>query len=305
LSSEFTDPILPRTHYVGLLTESRRWQHYRPRAGDVVVSTPPKSGTTWTQGILFLLMSGDPSVKAEPSRNAPWFDNKLNDLDDVLAGFEAQTTRRHVKTHTPLDGIPIWEELRYITVYRHPIDVHFSARKHVANYRPDYAEDMGVDRSLYPDDPRESFRIFCELAWEEHGALRSVVNHYLQCLQMEPRENLLRLHYADMTRDLAGKMARVADHIGVAHPPEVMQDLVKAATFGNMKANADRFALAAGQEFWRSDAGFFDSATSNKWEGVLTRDDLAFYDQVISGLLDPDARRWLEWGAAPPAGGSA
>ena len=54
--------------------------------------------------------------------------------------------------------------------------------------------------------------------------------------------------------------------------------------------------IAASSDFWRNDAGFFDSATSNKWEGVLTDDDLSAYDAAISKLLSPEQRQWLEWG---------
>ena len=298
MSTALSQPLAPTQQYSGILTDSQRWQSYAPRIGDVIVSTPPKSGTTWTQAILALMFTGDPLVDAKPSVNAPWFDFRLHDIADIVAGLEAQTGRRHVKTHTPLDGVPIWDELTYITVYRHPIDVHFSARKHVANYPPGHAEEIGLDMGLYPDDPRESFRIYCEIAWEEHGSLKSVIAHYLRGLELEPRDNLLRLHYADMTLDLAGQMDRIAAHVGVDHPPEVMAGLVAAATFGNMKANADRFALGAGKEFWRNDKGFFDSATSNKWEGVLHEDDLALYDAAISELLTPEQRAWLEWGTA-------
>ena len=65
-----------------------------------------------------------------------------------------------------------------------------------------------------------------------------------------------------------------------------------------MKANADRFTPSAGQGFWNSDAGFFDSASSNKWEGRLTEADLAAYGAVMDGALSPEDRRWLEWGSA-------
>lgn len=289
-------PSTPRNHYTGALTDSRRWTHYKPRIGDIVVTTPPKSGTTWTQAILALLISGDPLVEANPSVNAPWFDNKLNDLDDVVTRLEAQTSRRHVKTHTPFDGIPIWSELRYIAVYRHPIDVHFSYRKHVANYRPEVAERLGIDETTFPKDPRESFRVFIEGDNNDNASLKAVVNHYKSTLVQEPRDNVLRLHYADMTADLMSNAQTIATHIGISHPQDVMEQLVEAATFDSMKANTNRFALAAGKEFWKNDSGFFDSATSNKWEGVLTGDDLATYEKSISQLLSPDERYWLEWG---------
>jgi aryl sulfotransferase len=63
-----------------------------------------------------------------------------------------------------------------------------------------------------------------------------------------------------------------------------------------MKANANRFTPSAGQGFWKADTGFFDSASSNKWEGQLTADDLAAYDALVNDLLTPAQRHWLEWG---------
>jgi aryl sulfotransferase len=43
-----------------------------PRQGDIVVCAAPKSGTTWCQGILALLISGNPEVDADILNNAPW-----------------------------------------------------------------------------------------------------------------------------------------------------------------------------------------------------------------------------------------
>lgn len=288
-------PEPARRDYVEMITDSTRWGAFVPRAGDIVVSTPPKSGTTWTQGILALLISGDPQVDAQTSMKSPWIDINVRDVAEVMDRLQAQDHRRQVKTHTPFDGIPLWEELRYVTVYRHPIDVHFSFQKHAANAKHDIAP------GFYTDDPSETFRTFLEGA--HFGApvsLSAVVDHYRCTLAREPRENIIRLHYADMLRDLAGAVARIADHVGISHAPDVMASLVEAATFASMKANADRFTPSAGQGSWRSDAAFFDSASSNKWEGKLSRADLAAYDARISSLLSPQERSWLEWGSAPP-----
>lgn len=298
MTKTLSKPIAPSKTYIGNITDSRAWEQYKPRSGDVVVSTPPKSGTTWTQGIIALLVSGDPDVAANPSTNAPWFDVNFHETSELVARLDAQSGQRNVKTHTPLDGVPIWDDLHYICVYRHPIDVHFSARKHVANYSDEITKERITDPAHYPEDPRESFRVFLETdTHEDHGTLKLIVRHYLQCLALEPRENLLRLHYADLTRDLPTAMQRIAAHIGVEHAPLVMEDLVAAATFKNMKANADRFALAQGRGVWRNDTGFFDSATSNKWEGVLKQVDLDAYDKAISEMLTPEQRQWLEWGS--------
>ncbi|MGC1494813.1 MAG: sulfotransferase domain-containing protein [Sulfitobacter sp.] len=283
-------PRLPTHRYEGKITDPSRWNALRPRVGDIVVSTPPKSGTTWLQGILALLISGDPNVDADVTNNAPWFDINLRELDEVIKKLDAQTQLRQIKTHTPLDGIPVWPDLRYISIYRHPIDVHFSFRKHLSNMTQDVLGDV------YPDDISESFRIFLEGDHFDGASLSTIVSHYRSALQAEPMENLLRLHYADMRRDLPGGFARIARHIGIRHDDTLLKALIDAASFTNMKANADRFAVAAGNGFWRKDADFFDSATSNKWVGILSKADLAAYDARMSELLDPEERRWLEWG---------
>lgn len=281
----------PLRDYVSDLADSRRWQAFQPRDGDIVVCTPAKSGTTWTQGILAMLIAGDPGVDAQTSMKSPWIDIALRPLDEVMARLEAQDHRRQVKTHTSLDGIPYWPQLRYVTVYRHPIDVHFSYRKHYANQTKAKFSDH-----LYPEDPSESFRLFLAGDHADGASLAAIVRHYLETRAREPRENLLRLHYADMLRDLSGAVTRIAAHVRIDTPPDLLEEIVQAATFDSMKANAHRFTPSAGQEFWKNDAGFFDSASSNKWEGQLTEADLAAYDARMSDLLGAEDRRWLEWG---------
>ncbi|MEM8850167.1 MAG: sulfotransferase domain-containing protein [Pseudomonadota bacterium] len=279
------------------IVDSTRWDAFKPRDGDIVVNTPPKSGTTWVQSILALLISGDPGVAPDLSMQSPWIEIHFRPLDEVMARLEQQTRRRHVKSHTPFDGVPIWDSLRYISVYRHPLDVHFSYRKHFAN--------MGADihDEYYPEDSDACFRIFLEGQHEDGASLHSIIDHYRQTLALEPRENLLRLHYADMLRDLPGHVARIAAHVGIDHPAERMAPLVEAARFENMKANADRFAPSAGQGFWKDDRAFFDSASSNKWDGRLTDAQLAAYDARMAALLpDGQARAWLEWGSAGRSG---
>ena len=238
-----------------------------------------------------MLIAGDPGVDAQTSMKSPWIDFTMRDLAEVMARLEAQTHRRQVKSHTPFDGIPLWPQVRYVTVYRHPIDVHFSYRKHLANM----ARDVG--QAPLPENPSQSFREF--LAEDvDHRGLGPILDHYRCTLAREPRENLIRLHYADMLRDLPAAVALLAAHAGIAHPAAVLAAITEAATFASMKANAERFTPSAGQGFWKADAGFFDSATSNKWEGQLTTSDLAAYDAKVDALLSADERAWLEWGSA-------
>lgn len=283
-------PEPPSRRYGGKIADPDRWDDFKPRAGDIVVSTPPKSGTTWTQGILALLISGNPEVDAAISRDAPWIDITTPEQDEIIASLNAQTGRRQVKTHTPLDGIPIWPDLRYIAVYRHPIDVHLSFRRHVENMT------KGVLEDIYPSDIHEGFRIFLEGDHRDGASLSSIIDHYRSARALTDRENILCLHYADMTHDLEASFVRIADHIGISHPASVMDALVDAARFRNMKRNAERFAVSAREGFWRNDSDFFDSGTSRKWVGLLSDADLAAYDARMTDLLGEDERQWLERG---------
>ena len=47
--------------YHSLIADNARWDGFELRAGDVIISTPPKSGTTWTQMLCALLIFDGPS----------------------------------------------------------------------------------------------------------------------------------------------------------------------------------------------------------------------------------------------------
>jgi aryl sulfotransferase len=53
---------------------------------------------------------------------SPWLDHLVEPLDEVVARLDAQTHRRVIKTHTPLDGVPLKQEVTYIVIARHPLD---------------------------------------------------------------------------------------------------------------------------------------------------------------------------------------
>lgn len=49
-----TLPERTRT-YVTAIFDSTRWNHFRFRPGDILICTPVKSGTTWTQNLCAML----------------------------------------------------------------------------------------------------------------------------------------------------------------------------------------------------------------------------------------------------------
>src|SRR5262245_6429289 len=106
--------------------DSGRWLEFPFRAGDIVISTRSKSGTTWMQMICALLVFQTPDLPAPLVELSPWLDMLVEPRDDVVGRLEAQRHRRFIKSHTPLDGVPIDDRATYIVVARHPPDMAVS-----------------------------------------------------------------------------------------------------------------------------------------------------------------------------------
>lgn len=287
-----------RKLYLGPLTDNRRWDQVTIRPDDVFVVTPPKSGTTWMQTIVALLFSADPGVETELSVKMPWVDIRVREMDEVAERLEAMAHRRSMKSHTPLDGLPIDDDAQYLCVFRHPLDAHFSFRQHVRNIpAPWFA-------MWYPeDDPNgHTFRRFLDGGPEGFDMdllpLAHILQHYKAALALQSRPNVSLFHFADMTRDLAGVFAEVAALLGITHSGSIMTQLIETATFDNMKQNAARFAPAGGKGSFQSDAAFFHSGTSGKWRGQLSKAELAAYDRIMDAHLSAEERAWLEFGSA-------
>lgn len=285
-----------RRLYLGPLTDNRRWDRIRLRSDDVLVVTPPKCGTTWMQTIVALLFSGDPDIETDLSVRMPWVDIRLREINEVADRLEAMQHRRCMKSHTPMDGVPLTAEAQYFCVFRHPLDAHISFRNHQRNIPMTWFDHW------YPDeDPNGvTFRRFLDGGPEGFDGdampLAHILRHYKAAKALSARPNVSLFHYADMKRDLAGVFDRVASLLAITHPPEVMEQLVTAATFGNMQRHAERFAPSGGKGFFKSDSAFFHSGTNGQWCDLLTEEEVARYEAVMNAALNRADRDWLEHG---------
>ncbi|WP_339950617.1 sulfotransferase domain-containing protein [uncultured Albimonas sp.] len=285
------------TTYRGDITCPERWDTWVPRRGDVLVCTPPKCGTTWTQTMVAMLLAGRAELSERIGVISPWVDSALGEAETVRARLAAQPGRRVVKTHAPADGFPVWEGVSVIAVYRHPLDVFASLRSHVANRagaRPDHPLLRPLDEAL------EGF-VEGELDREavDDDTLATVTRHYRETALSGRLPELLTMHYAEMTADHPGAVRRLARAIGVAADPALVEAIVRATAFDAMRAEAHRYVPEPGTGFWRDDAGFFARGGAGRWREVVPPAALARYRARMAELVpDEDHRRWLEEGGA-------
>ncbi|SFI88250.1 sulfotransferase domain-containing protein [Albimonas pacifica] len=281
--------------YRGDVTCPERWSTWVPRRGDVLVCTPPKCGTTWTQTIVAMLLAGKAELTDRIGAISPWVDSALGDPEAVRAQLAAQTGRRVVKTHTPADGFPVWEGVTVIAVYRHPLDVFVSLRSHVANRATAGAFHRlrrPLDEALagYLEDP-------AELDAFDEDTLDTVTRHYRETALSGRLPDLLAMHYADMVADHRGAVVRLAKAIGVEAAPALVDAIVAATAFEAMRAQADRYVPEPGTGFWFDDAGFFAKGGAGRWRETVPQAALPRYAERMAELVpDPEARRWLEEG---------
>ena len=112
--------------------DDRGWAPYRPRAANIFISTPLKCGTTWMQQIVGSLVFQD--SKARPLNIvSPWIDGRAARTEETHHAIEAQKHRRFLKSHTPLDGLPLYDGVRYIFVGRDGRDVLMSLHNFLFN----------------------------------------------------------------------------------------------------------------------------------------------------------------------------
>jgi hypothetical protein len=80
-----TDSQAPRPRYRSIISDSVRWDGFAFRLGYVMIPTPPKCGTTWTQMLFALLIFDDPNFPAPLGDVSPWLDMCNRPLADVTA----------------------------------------------------------------------------------------------------------------------------------------------------------------------------------------------------------------------------
>jgi len=284
------------------------WEGYRPRDGDIVIATFPRSGTTWTQRIASILIFQSP----EPRpiwHTSPHIDGRPGDLiDSLFARLEAQTHRRFLKSHLPFDALPIHDEVRYIHVAREPRDAALSLFGYLSGWTAELAQatdrvgiedpEIGHPLHAFPKTPQGFFSVWLGRGVEVGAPFMSdFYFHMERSWWLERRRaNVLLVHYADLKADLDGEMRRISRFLDISVNEARWPSLVDAAGFAAMKRDGSKILPGVEGELRDGVDGFLPQGTGGRWRDVLSDEVLRQYATRLAAEVSPTLAAWLERG---------
>ncbi len=280
--------------YVSEATE--RWEGFEHRSGDIVISTRSKCGTTWMQMICLTLIHGTP-LPAPLSLLSPWVDWDIEPTGAVHERLAGQDYRRVIKTHTPLAGIPLSDDVRYIVVGRHPLDVAVSMYHHVGNLdqvrsaqlrdRPPTEADRGT-----LDEWVDAWTCDTRPPQEALDTLAGNVHHITDALQRREGGNVLLVHFDELVKGREVTTRRIAAWLGIEANEARWADVVAATSFESMSADPAR-TVPDHLGILKDPAAFFRSGSVGDGLRSLAPETVGRYDRRLASIASPRVIGWL------------
>ena len=257
-----------------------------------------------------LLVFDGPQFPATLEQMSVWVDMLNKSVDSMVAAYSALPHRRFMKTHTPLDGLPIRDDVTYVVVGRDHRDVVVSMEHHMANMNIDRflelrAQAVGLDDlaeiGVPPtpsNDPGERFREFVQSSAVGRLTLASVLHHLDTAWQRRHEPNIAMFHYADYRADLPSELIRLAAALDIDLTPTRAEDLAGEASLDRMRDRADEVVPNASTGQWKNNTAFLRSGSSGEWRARCDDGDLVAYEHRVSALVSPELAAWAHLGRA-------
>lgn len=276
--------------------DSTIWNDFKFRDDDIVISTYAKSGTTWLQQIVSqILFPGEEDL--EVAAMSPWMDLRVPPKEVKLQMVEAQTHRRFVKTHLPVDALVYSPRAKYLYVVRDGRDVVWSLHNHHSKGNEKWYGALNgtpgrVGGPIPKPNPdvREYFRDWLAFDGYPFWSFWDSVRTWWAIRKLP---NVLFLHYADLKADLPGQMRRVAAFLDVPVDEGKFDKMVEACGFDYMKERGEKSVPLNGALWEGGCKSFVHKGTNGRWRDVLTEEDCADYERKAREELGEECANWM------------
>ncbi len=276
--------------------DSTIWNDLKFRDDDIVVSTYAKSGTTWMQQMLAQMMFG-PDPELSVAEMSPWLDLRVPPKEVKLPLVEAQTHRRFLKTHLPVDALVYSPRAKYLYIGRDGRDVVWSLYNHHINANALWYQALNdTPGRVGPPIEKPSgdvHQYFVEWLARDGHPFWPFWENVRSWWAIRDLPNIKLIHFADLKRDLPGQMRAMAKFLDIKVEERNWPKILEYCAFDWMKKNATK-SVPLGGAFW--DAGaevFINKGVNGRWHDTLTKDDVAAYEARALKELGEDCARWL------------
>jgi len=217
--------------------KQKAYADYIYRERDVIVTTYPKSGTTWMKQIAVQIgYLGDGEYK-HIDDVVPWPDKLVPqespELNDISGLSDSPTGIHVIKSHLEAEYVPYDIGAKCICVIRDPKDtlvsvVHFENGFNSLLFNhtvpvEEWVTAFQTDRFIY-----QPWALLTDSWWK-----------------LRNRSNVMIMFYEDMKKDPQHSVNQVAEFLDVELTPNQLDKVLEKSSFSYMKANDDMFAPPA------------------------------------------------------------
>ena len=295
-------PLKEQEHWHHLL-DSTIWNDFKFRDDDIFINAYSKSGTTWVQQIVAqLIWNGADNIAV--SEISPWIDCRFPSKEERLAIVEAQTHRRFMKSHLPVDTLVVSPNAKYIYIGRDGRDVLWSLYNHHRILKDAVIRDIdGVPERSGPPlgiPPASVLQYFDDWLTKDGYPWWPYWEHILSWWQIKELPNVLLIHFSNLKKDMPGEICRIAAFLEIDIDETKWETILDHCSFHYMKANAALSAPFGGDIFKGGGKAFMNQGLNGRWVDLLSSEDIERYENVAQEKLGVDCAVWLSTGLHHP-----
>jgi aryl sulfotransferase len=232
---------------------------------------------------------------------SPWMDLRIPPKEIKLAAVEAQTHRRFVKTHLPVDALVFSEKAKYLYIARDGRDVAWSFYNHHVNANDAWYQAINdTPGRVGPPIERPSGDIvqyFNEWLEQDGYPIWSFWENIRTWWEIRDLPNVQLIHFEALKQNMPGEIRRIAEFLNIEIDESRWDSILRHCSFDYMKANATK-SVPLGGIFWDGGAEtFIHKGVNGRWRDVLPDEDKARYEAKSLEELGPECSRWLASGA--------